>query len=427
MRARLLAAALSIGFAVAACSDEAVFELEPPDGERVASTIDAIDNECQPVTGSGTNFTLQSAPSEAWSERGRHVFLLQVAESFAEDGADNDTGAPGGVGVWDLVPISEVVGTTLVTALAAEHAYVSGTGAAAQACLVREYSELTLETDVVPRPWNGASGGVLVFSVSRRLHFEADTWIDASESGFVGGIESGDEVSLVATTSWDATPSTGGGKGRGIDTRSGTRFGRGSYRNAGGGGNRRRGAGGGGAGAGNGGPGEDGLTTDSGGLGGHTPDSGAGIERLFFGGGGGGGHSASVAVIAGTGGSGGGLVLVRAREISLDGAGGFRANGGKGGAAITGAGGGGGGGGGAGTIVVWAERDPDGDLSCEAHGRAGGTGLGQGGIGGGGGGGACWTSFPSLVNVSGGAAAFAGGSGSAGVSGVPGSIPFVLE
>ena len=427
MRARVLAIAVPIGLAAAACVDDAVFELAAPDGELIASTGDAVDNECQAVTGSGTSFTLQSAPSAAWSEPSRHVFLLQVSETFDEVGEENDTADPGGTGVWDLLPISEVAGTTLVTALPAEHGYSSGSGASAQACLVREYSELTLATDLVPRPWNGSSGGVLALFVSGRLHFEADTWIDASGAGFAGGIESGDESTLVATTSWDATPATGAGKGHGVDMRSGVRFGRGSYRNAGGGGNRRRGAGGGGAGAGNGGAGEDGLTATSGGLGGRAPDAGTSVARVFFGGGGGGGHGATVAAIAGTGGSGGGLVFVVAREISLDGGGGFRANGGRGSNALDGAGGGGGGGGGGGTIVVWAASEPDGELECEAQGGRGGTELGQGGIGGGGGGGACWADLPALVNVSGGTAAHPGGMGSEGVDGDPGPIPFTLE
>ena len=73
----------------------------------IASTFDAVDNECQAVSGEGNQFALQAPPSAAWSQRGRRVLLLQVAAEFGDVAGENDTSDYGETGYWNVAAIDQ--------------------------------------------------------------------------------------------------------------------------------------------------------------------------------------------------------------------------------------------------------------------------------------------------------------------------------
>lgn len=423
-----LLAVVAAAAVVAACGPaELEVDLEPEpvppspfgraiDGDLIVTATSAVDNQCVPLISSAPQIELGETPPADWSRPGRRVFLQQVTGAFTESSSANLTSDPGRAGFWEIAPIASVDGSTVELAVPAIYDYSTDTrstdtGEKAQACIVREYGMLTLQTSLEAAPWSGSAGGVLVFFVRDGLVADTGMTIRATGAGFAGGDGSGE--SGVGTTTFDTSAVDGGYKGAGIDTRSQSLNGRGAYRNAGGGGNANRGGGGGGAGFGFGGKGGNGITGTSGGLAGVALDGDdLAPSRIFFGGGGGAGHAASGAT-AGRGGNGGGVIVAGARVVV--GTARLVANGLPGFNAVTGAGAGGGGAGGAGTVVFWVSTANAGVVTCEARGLTGGNSLGAGGKGGGGGGGACWTT--GTANV------MAATNGAPGVSGDPGAIP----
>lgn len=349
---------------------------------------------------------------------GTLLLVQQAQDRFFTPAETSPLAAIGSAGVFELARITTVNGLSLTVAPPLSVRYVSAGGRHAQACTVREYRDLTIDGSghLVPATaWDGAIGGVVALLVGRTLRI--DGVIDASGTGFRGGVPSDNNV--VSTTSVvtpDTTSVDGGGKGESLDSRARGLFGRGEVGNGGGGGNNYNG---GGAGGGNGGPGggggfDENDNASTGGKGGVAIAT-TGF-RLVFGGGGGGGQQNST--FGGAGGAGGGIALVAGREVL---GGGSILSDGKSGA-TSGAGAladGAGGGGAGGTILVIGGASSSFSGTISSRGGAGGnvnqtSGNQPRGAGGGGGGGRV------VVRLSSGFAASAFGEAN-GLN--PGSVP----
>lgn len=327
---------------------------------------------------------------------------------------------------------------------------------------IPQYTELAVANgaSIVPRAWNGLTGGIVAVSVSGTLTLNGR--IRADGAGFRGGELSVNGGSVLQSNTLYRTTSAADGavKGESIAdsaiVASVGRYGRGAAANGGGGGNNHNAGGGGGAnrmspstwtgqgvmctscsgasawsldpagananssGGGRGGYSYSASNRDAllvgpgisnwggdyrqerGGLGGRPlvaiPES-----RVFFGGGGGAGHQNNSC--GGAGGNGGGFVFVHATAVT--GSGSISANGNNGGATTGNGNDGPGGAGGGGSIVLDAASV--GAIQLSAEGGVGGNqyinfNLETEGPGGGGGGGFIATRmYVSSMSVNGGA------------------------
>ncbi len=307
-----------------------------------------------------------------------------------------------------------------------------------QVIRVPQYSSATLGSSLTAAPWDGTSGGVLVFDVAGALGLGSAS-VSVNGLGFRGGggraLAGG---SGGANTDYRnlATRNFHGMKGEGVagtpryvyDPSSGTVLdtgvegypngssARGAPGNAGGGGtdadpaaNDENTGGGGGSNGGDGGKGGNSWNSNSavGGLGGDTVNGAANL--LVMGGGGGAGSRNNSATVASSGASGGGIVMIRAGSTS--GTGTISANGSDAYQFTDNDGGGGGGAGG--SVMVSVTTGSLAGLSINARGGRGGdawdTQVGgtfpgnRHGPGGGGGGGFIATTGGASIDVSGGA------------------------
>lgn len=242
-------------------------------------------------------------------------------------------------------------------------------------------------------PWNGTTGGILVFEGGR---IEVSGDIDVSGKGFRGGILTPWPSNMLETILdyIGQNSNDGGMKGEGIAfLPTALQWGRGKWTNGGGGGNNHNAGGGGGAGAGNGGFGGTylGFPLETRGIGGQGVFS---FGRLYFGGGGGAGHDNNN--FGQSGSPGGGIVLIQVDQFVSQGPFAIKADGASGSVAgIDGAGGGGGGG----SICIKADSDSS-ILTFSALGGKGGDNNSFPddyqcvGTGGGGGGGSIFSEVP---------------------------------
>ena len=258
-------------------------------------------------------------------------------------------------------------------------------------------------------PWNGSSGGVLIFNVQNSLILSDN--IDVSGKGFRGGTISlnpdgscGTGSSdfyydvLQGTTSWNVG---GAEKGEGIGILStGKMAGRGPLVNGGGGGNKHNSGGGGGGNYTSGGTGGFEFAVcfnGNNGLGGRNLSTTYTNNVLFLGGGGGCGDQNNASGTAGE--NGGGIVIITANTINGNN---FRisANGNTVNTAATSPGDGAGGGGGGGNIFLNINSTIN-SLTLTANGGGGGNQNVTSciGPGGGGGTGAILTNLSSLAGV----------------------------
>ena len=256
---------------------------------------------------------------------------------------------------------------------------------------------------VTCQPWNGSTGGIVVFEAAGTVTLNAD--IDASDKGFRAGI-----VSLNLNYTCDQldyfypiTSEHGGRKGEGVfELTNAIINGRGKNANGGGGGNNTNSGGAGGANAGGGGRGGDQWTgcpaLPIGGDGGLALQYSNVQNKIFLAGGAGGGHQNNATASAGS--NGAGIVLIKSNGITANGGAikSFALN-----VPVT-AGDGSGGGGGGGTVLLDVNTFT-GNLTVDVHGGNGGDNNGHG-VGGGGGGGIVWSknALPGNVttNVNGG-------------------------
>jgi hypothetical protein len=259
--------------------------------------------------------------------------------------------------------------------------YASGGNNHAQIQRVPQYTDCPVSGTVTPlSAWNGSWGGVLAIMCSKMMNLTGD--VNAIGYGFRGGAGgTGNESctgyqgeSYTGLGSVSCTQNSGGG-GAGPDHKQGV------YDAAGGGG-----GGYGSAGTAGGNKGLYGGTNPGTGPGGNiygSPD----LTSTFLGsGGGGGGGRGGQGGTGGAGGKGGGLIIINARELSVQGP--INANGDNGVQGFSwwdnkGAGGGGGGSGG--SILLRIKNGVVGNGRINALGGAGGQITGHGGAGGDGG------------------------------------------
>jgi uncharacterized protein (TIGR03382 family) len=242
-----------------------------------------------------------------------------------------------GAGRWELARIA-TVGASL--GLTAPLLYDYGAGHT-QVIRIPEQTSVRIESgaSVIPRGWNGQTGGVVALFASGALSVTGTLSADGA------GSRPGIAVAGAGTGcgGLDEQPPDGGEKGEGLALSAyGAAAGAGNVLNGGGGGDCACAGGGGGGNDGQGGNG--GLSSDGqrpvGGLGGAILSYSL-LDRLTLGGGGGAGQGPGP---GGSGGAGGGAIFIRAASVS--GSGSISAAGAPGQAGGGPSGGGGGGAGG---------------------------------------------------------------------------------
>lgn len=281
------------------------------------------------------------------------------------------------VGHWEFARITGAGAGSITLAGPLTNAYRS---VGAQVIRVPEYESLSLTNggSIVPEPWNGSTGGIVVALVAGELDNEG--LVDVSGLGFRGG-----EYRFSASNtgcSGNTEPAPGGAaRGESIATPFPNGTGRANRSNGGGGGVCALAGGGGGGHGARGGVGGRSLDGDRvvGGFGGSALTYSL-LTRMSFGGGGGAGQGDGDEATDGA--SGGGAILIRAGRIR--GSGTFNASGNDAFGGPVNNGSGGGGAGGAVLLRVVQTLDCGG---VEARGGAGGdTDTNQGPGGGGSGG-----------------------------------------
>lgn len=312
-----------------------------------------------------------------------------------------------GAGKYEVAAITAIVGNTLVlNGNLVNQYYIAGF---VQVIRIPSYVNANIVGILSCPPWNGSTGGVLIFSVQNVLTFNGD--IILRGRGFRGGLIHNNPDGGCGGGSPDyyydlfqggfSWVSGGAEKGEGIGSVASTkRAGKGPLGNGGGGGNKHNTGGGGGSNYTSGGKGGNelgGCTGGNGGLGGINLAGYYAASHLFLGGGGGCGDDNNNSGT--TGENGGGLVIITAgsiignnQQINVDGNSVLPVAAG----ALDGAGGGGGGG----TIFIKANSVSN--LTVTAAGGSGGNQNGSGcaGPGGGGGAGITLTSMLSLTGIS---------------------------
>ena len=290
------------------------------------------------------------------------------------------------VGLTEYAVIDTIIGTVITTVHPLIHRYdVSG---AVQCVRVPVYDEAVATMNVMGKPWDGRTGGVIAFDVRTSLMLQAD--IVADGIGFRGGRTWNGSVAC-STLVADGVVNSPAAAMKGetyVDPISTQLSGRAPLFTGGGGGCDHNAGGGGGGNGGVGGMGGAqyegcGKYFENGGLGGLSVQPIInGYPRLLLGGGGGAGHTNNNVGTAG--GIGGGIVIIRcpsitgmARRISASGT--TAADAGNDGA----------GGGGAGGTVYLSTTQIQRGLTVLASGGAGGNvrtgaihGNGAGGAGG---------------------------------------------
>jgi len=183
------------------------------------------------------------------------------------------------------------------------------------------YNNVTVSGTLTALPWNGNTGGVLVFYAAGTVTLNAN--IDVTGMGFNGGKASINNWPGCSSTGYYYTMASGlgGHKGEGIAVY-GVNYesGRGALANGGGGGNNTNAGGAGGGNYGIGGRGGDQYqgcaTTPLGGETGNALTYSNAQNKIFLGGGGGGGHQNDNKGTPGT--SGGGIIIIKANAITAN-------------------------------------------------------------------------------------------------------------
>ena len=228
----------------------------------------------------------------------------------------------GNAGGYEFKTISSITGSNILFTTSISPIY--NVANSIQLVRVPQYTNPTVTGTLTAQPWNGSTGGILIFDVSGTLTLQAD--IDVTATGFRGGLSSANDNSYVyQQLDYFYNTSTylkGAPKGEGIaQTVTGYELGRGAFANGAGGGNAHNAGGGGGSNGGAGGkggkehpnPGNGNLADpNTAGIGGYTLQYISG-NRLFLGGGGGGGHENDNAGTAGA--NGGGIVFITANQL----------------------------------------------------------------------------------------------------------------
>lgn len=368
---------------------------------------------------------------------GDTVLIMQMQDATIDTSNTSSYGSVSGAsgGIYEYAIAASNVslgGGTLTLACGTVNAYTNAGSSNYQVIRVPRYASAVLSSTLAAQPWNGSTGGVLMFDVTGTLNLNSAT-VSVDGMGFRGGasrtLPGGAGASLDYRTL--ATVNNNGSKGEGIagtpryvfsapstlinngaEGYANGSHARGAPANGGGGGTDRNPAANdqnsGGGGGGNGGSGGVGgiawcpdfnassaplygCGPNTGGLGGRVV-AGLGASRLTLGGGGGGGTTNNgtgtpAGGLATSGAAGGGSILIRAG--SFTGSATFNANGSAGNDTVANDGSGGGGAGG--VVLLLASSGMSG-ATVNVKGGKGGNNLmtasstphGPGGGGGGG-------------------------------------------
>lgn len=296
---------------------------------------------------------------------GDKVLMIQMQGATIDESQANTFGDIldyGSAGNYEFQEICSINGSTIYFEFTMLNSYDSN--GKVQLISVPTYTDALISgADLTAQPWNGSTGGVLVFDVEGTLDFGSQN-IDVSEQGFVGGqaVPSGagcvfleDQTYYSDLTSVDETALKGEGIALQISTKE---CGRGPQANGGGGGNNHNGGGSGGANYGYGGAGgqriKSSTFTCGSVVGMNSKDLSPGYAngKIFLGGGGGAGHGNNAGIIGESGLNGGGIVIITAGTI-VGNNNTILANGGS--ATVNTEGEGGGAGGAGGTVLIDAQ------------------------------------------------------------------------
>lgn len=369
---------------------------------NIYTKVTNIDLPCNKITvSSSTGFVT-----------GDTVLLIQMQGASAVQTNGNTFGnltAINNAGNYEFAEISSISGNDIYLKHSLLKTYtVSGS---VQLISVPQYTNVDITGTLTAQPWNGNTGGVLVFEASGTVTMSAD--IDVSQMGFRGGSinpSGGDCFTSSSNTYFYGTASVQAGrKGEGVAILpAGSESGRGKFANGGGGGNSHNTGGGGGANYGAGGDGGrksgscNAIAPDPFGIGGigfTTTQYSNALQKIFMGGGGGAGQQNNLR--AHPGGNGGGIVIIRAAALNGNG---FSINNyGESVPVLPFDNGDGNGAGGAGGTVLLSVSSFTSPLNVKVNGGKGGNTDNTGaagnrdfGPGGGGGGGLIWFSLAAL-------------------------------
>jgi hypothetical protein len=254
---------------------------------------------------------------------GELILLLQVyAESSPPPAEAPIELESTGAGRWEFARLESVAPGELGLTAPLVSAFIAP---GSQVVRVPEYTsvQVQLNSSLSAPPWDGSSGGVLVFLATDAVLNQGT--LSADGAGFRGGAFATNPPRSTGCTEPNQSAESGGAqKGEGISSAAGgaPTSGHGALANGAGGGNCEDGGGGGGGHGGAGGQGgytaaADG-SRDVGGRGGAALKYPA-LTRMVFGGGGGAGAGGASSGPAGAGGSsggaGGGIIYIRARDF----------------------------------------------------------------------------------------------------------------
>jgi gliding motility-associated-like protein len=353
------------------------------------------------------------------------ALLIQMKGATADESdspAHGDIQNLGSSGLYEFVNIIGIAGNLIEIEFSLLNTY--DLNGLVQLISVPQFDDIVVTDILTAPPWDGTTGGVLVFEASGTVTLVGN--MDVSGTGFRGGSSSAEFFQGCSSMGYVYDYATGlsGEKGEGIAPYipNGT-AGMGKLANGGGGGNHVNAGGGGGANAGEGGVGGNQWQgcpiIDIGGRGGQNLAYSNAANRVFLGGGGGGGQQNDGFNYGAPGQRGGGIIFAKAADIT--GSGGSVLANGNDVTMISGSEGCGGGG--AGGAILLEAGAFNGNIAMSAKGGFGGTTTAANhGPGGGGGGGVVWLSAGAIpgnlnINVSGGAA------GAMGTGGAYGALP----
>ncbi|MBL7792804.1 MAG: hypothetical protein JNK77_10800, partial [Saprospiraceae bacterium] len=214
--------------------------------------LSGVINHYAAVTGIDTcthTLTVSDASNFA---AGEYLLLMQMQGALintSNSAAFGDVTDYRSSGRYERARIASVAGNTIILEKALYHNYqLDGK---VQAVTWPVYAEAVVSGELSAAPWNGATGGVLVFETTGSLTLMAD--IDVSGKGFRGGvadINDGNDCSWLVNVSgfsYGLNNWRGAAKGEGIAAfLPGQEAGRGAQANGGGGGNDHNSGGGGG-------------------------------------------------------------------------------------------------------------------------------------------------------------------------------------
>lgn len=360
------------------------------------TTISGVINNYASVTSVGSQSV--NVPSASGFMVGDKVLLIQMKGAIIDTTNTLNFGTISSyndAGNYEMLVISAISSTTITFTNPISRTYnIVGL---VQLVKVPVYNNVNVTGLLTCLPWNGLTGGVLVFEATGNVTLNAN--IDVTGKGFLGGAKVfGQFTSCAGNTTDFKLPGTSlvsANKGEGIMIiKPSFAKGMGALANGGGSGNDVNGGGAGGGNLGMGGRGGSNKCSTSpsaicGGYGGKSCVYSNMNNKIFLGGGGGAGHENDGVSTGGV--SGGGIIIVRSGVIS--GNGNFIKADGSNNTII--AGNDGQGGGGAGGVVL-IDACSTSSLNISVKGGYGGTDNFTGpdchGKGGGGGGGIIWTS-----------------------------------